>query len=144
MASDNEEVMPPAASAPPTTASAGTAPPVTVPGIVTTAAPPGNTTQALVVPIQQQNMTSGALAAPIQQPVISGPLGAVSAGGYTTTNVNTFSVSPVFMTTDTTVLLTVLSSGVLAAVRLADLQNKCAAPPLCCRSGFQLHSDCQQ
>ena len=80
---------------------------------------------------------SQALAAPIQQPVISGPLGAVSAGGYTTTNANTFSiVSPVFMTTDTTVLPTVLSSGVLPPVWLADLQNKCVAPPVCCRTWF--------
>ena len=112
MASDDEEVMPPAGSAPPTTTSAGTAPPATGTAI-TTAAPSGYTTQALVVPIQQQ-------------PMISGPPGALSGGGYIT-NLNPSSITtPVITPTDTTALANILSSGVLPPVLLADLQLKCA------------------
>ena len=108
------EVLPPPGFAPPSTTSAGTAPPGTGTGAAIS-------TTAFSVPDSQ------ALAAPIQQPVISGPLGAVSGGGSSTTNVYTSSiVYPVFTTTDTTALATVLSSGVLPPVQLAYLQNKCA------------------
>ena len=118
------EVMPPPGSAPPSTTSAGTAPPGTGTGAAIS-------TSASFVPGSQ------ALAAPIQQPVISGPLGAVSGGESTTTNVYTSSiVYPVFTTTDTTALATVLSSGVLPLVQLADLQNKCAVLSFDLRNEF--------
>ena len=100
MASDNEEVLPPSGSAPPSTTSAGTAPPATGTAI-TTAAPSGYTTQALVVPIQQQ-------------PMISGPPGALSGGGYTTVNTSSI-VSPVATLTDTTAVISVMNLGVFAS-----------------------------
>ena len=62
------EVMPPPGSAPPSTTSAGTGPPGTGTGAAIS-------TTAFSVPDSQ------ALAAPIQQPVISRPLGSVSAEG---------------------------------------------------------------
>ena len=106
---------------------AGSGSPVTTTTTSTGTGPPGTGTGAAIGTTASSVPDSPALAAPIQQPVISGPLGAVSGGGYTTTNVNTSSiVSPVFTTTDTTALATVLSSGVLPPVQLADLQNKCA------------------